>query len=103
MLLSVTYQLLQLSHTDHCTETDSYTHTQTHTLKVCVLADTLTHWDQGANVHTWSHTSCIDEQTYAHTHINPSWVSDLTDTHTHTGSVVDRLTHTHTHPEGQQR
>lgn len=71
----MTYQLLQLSCTDHCTEID--THTHTHTLKVYVFTDTLTHWDQGANVHTWAHTPCIDEQTYAHTHIHSLWVSDL--------------------------
>lgn len=77
--LSVTYQLLQLSHTDHCTDTDSHTHT----LEVYVFMDTLTLWDQGANIHTWSHALCIDEQAYAHTHIHSLWVSDLICTYLH--------------------
>lgn len=46
--------------------------------------DTLTYWDQGANVHTWSNTPCTDEQTYAHTYIHSLWVTGLIRIHTHT-------------------
>ena len=66
-----------------------------------MFTDTLTPWDQGANVHTWSHTPCVDEQTYAHTHIHSLWVSDLICTYLHTHTLgqllIDLYMHIHTH------